>query len=223
VDVAGFWALAAAYVVGRNPEKTAAALLAAERELSVRARERHSSATLAELFSLAGVPHTEQAAAAYLDAWTPHTLLDPLAPRLLTELRERGLRVGLLSNTTWPRERHEAIFARDGVLDLFDGAVYSSEIPWAKPHPEAFRCALRAVGDVPPENAVYVGDRLYEDVYGARVAGLRAILIPHSEVPEKELVAIEDTTPDAVIYRLDDLLAIIDGWNAPGVPVEGVS
>jgi putative hydrolase of the HAD superfamily len=30
----------------------------------------------------------------------------------------------------WPRERHEDVFRHDGVLDLIDGAVYSSEIDW---------------------------------------------------------------------------------------------
>ena len=59
---------------------------------------------------------------------------------------DRGIRVGVLSNTMWPRSAHERVFLRDQVLDLIDGAVYSSEIPWIKPHPEAFRAAMAAVG-----------------------------------------------------------------------------
>jgi len=46
----------------------------------------------------------------------------------------------------WPRSAHERVFLRDQVLDLIDGAVYSSEIPWIKPHPEAFRAGDAAVG-----------------------------------------------------------------------------
>ena len=35
---------------------------------------------------------------------------------------------------------------RDEVLHLLDGAVYTSEVPWTKPSPEAFLAAMRAVG-----------------------------------------------------------------------------
>ena len=56
----------------------------------------------------------------------------------------------MLSNTFWPRDWHEEIFRRDGVLGLIDGAVYTSEIDWTKPHPEAFRAAMTAVGVTDP-------------------------------------------------------------------------
>src|SRR5690349_239870 len=40
----------------------------------------------------------DEALAAHLDAWTPHTVADPQAAPLLRALRERGIRTGLLSN-----------------------------------------------------------------------------------------------------------------------------
>ena len=46
----------------------------------------------------------------------------------------------------WPRSRHEQFFVRDGILAVIDGAVYTSEIDWTKPHPEAFRAAMAAIG-----------------------------------------------------------------------------
>ena len=95
----------------------------------------------------------------YFEAWDQHTFTDPDAAPLLRDLRERGLRVGVLSNTMWPRSAHERVFARDNVLDLIDGAVYSSEIPWTKPHPEAFRAAMAAVSVDDPAACVFVGDR----------------------------------------------------------------
>ena len=69
------------------------------------------------------------------------------------------IRIGVLSNTLWPRTHHEAVFARDGLLELIDGAVYSSELPVGKPHEDAFVAALRAVGVDDPARAVFVGDR----------------------------------------------------------------
>jgi len=41
----------------------------------------------------------------------------------MRSLRERGIKVGVLSNTMWPRSAHERVFLRDQVLDLIDGAV----------------------------------------------------------------------------------------------------
>ena len=124
-------------------------------------------------------------------------------------LHARGLKIGVLSNTIWSREQHERIFARDGVLDKIDGAVYSSEIAWTKPHPEAFRAALDAVSVDDPAAAVFVGDRPFDDIHGARSAGLRAVLLPHSDIPDVQKGPVEGEA-DAVITQLADLLAVVD-------------
>jgi len=87
--------------------------------------------------------------------------------------------------------------------------VYSSEIPWVKPHPEAFRAAMRAVGVADPGACVYVGDRPYDDVHGAKSVGMRAVLVPNSDVP-----AFAAAEPDAVIPRLADFLGHLDRWSA---------
>ena len=89
----------------------------------------------------------------------------------------------MLSNTIWPRDWHEGFFRRDGVDHLIDGDVYTSEIPWTKPARSAFAAAMAAVGVTDPARCVYVGDRLYDDVWGAHNAGLRAIHVPHSTIP----------------------------------------
>jgi putative hydrolase of the HAD superfamily len=185
----------------------AAAARAAETELWQLAESAHRSATLEEVFTRAGITATAVFLASYFGAWDPHTLTDPDVLPVLRELRRRGIKVGVLSNTMWPRSAHEKIFLRDEVLDLIDGAVYSSEIPWVKPHPEAFRAAMRAVGVTDPATCVFVGDRPYDDVHGAKSAGMRAVLIPNSDVPPYEA-----GVPDAVITRLADLLGHLDLW-----------
>ncbi|HEX6920844.1 MAG TPA: HAD family hydrolase [Actinomycetes bacterium] len=179
-------------------------------------REHHRSATLDEVFRNVGIEPSGDRHQAALEAyhrwWDPHTYLDPDAPGLFTGLRERGIRVGVLSNTLWSREHHEQVFRRDGVLDLVDGAVYSSEIPYTKPHPEAFRAAMAAVGAIDPARCVFVGDRPFEDVHGAKDVGMRAVLVPHSEIPVDQRGHTEGE-PDAVVQRLGELLAIIESWN----------
>ncbi len=189
-----------------------AALLAAADEVWAWARDDHRSATLAEIFAVAGLTMDESRLQAYREFWEPGTLTDPDAGPLFRSLRGEGIKVGVLSNTVWPRAWHEEIFARDGVLDLVDGAVYSSEIAWTKPHPEAFGAAMRAVGVDDPAHCVFVGDRLFDDIYGAHGAGMRAVHVPHSVVPASQH-GHTDGEPDAVIQRLADLPAAIAPWR----------
>jgi putative hydrolase of the HAD superfamily len=185
----------------------AAAVNAAERELWELAEREHRSATMSQVFERAGVTATEAFLDSYLGAWEPHTFTDPDVPELLAYLGARDIRVGVLSNTMWPRSWHEEVFRRDGVLDLIDGAVYSSEIDWTKPHPEAFRAAMAAVGVSDPAACVFVGDRPYDDVHGAQSLGMRTVLVPNSDVPPYPAAV-----PDAVIGRLSELRPLIDAW-----------
>ena len=98
------------------------------------------------------------------------------------------------------------------MLDLIDGDVYTSEIPWTKPSPDAFRAAMAAVGVSDPSRCVYVGDRLFDDVWGAQNAGLRAIHVPHSVIPATQ-VGHTEGTPDAVVHRLAEIPAVLAGWG----------
>ena len=149
--------------------------------------------------------------AAYREFWEPHTFTDDQVKPLFEGLRERGVRVGVLSNTIWSRDYHRAVFERDGVLDLIDADIYSSELAWTKPHPEAFRASAAALG-VEPREAVYVGDRPFEDIHGSQLAGMRAIWVPHSDIPAGQQVPV-DATPDAIAHELLDILEILDGWQ----------
>ncbi|HEX9063848.1 MAG TPA: HAD family hydrolase [Streptosporangiaceae bacterium] len=185
----------------------AAAAHQAEAALWDLSRTEQRSATIFGVFERAGIEPTPELIATYQREWEPHTFTDPDGIEVLTRLRERGIKIGVLSNTMWPRSWHEEVFRRDGVLDLIDGAVYSSEIDWTKPHPQAFLAAMAAVGVADPARCVFVGDRPWDDVYGAQSVGMRTVLVPHSEVP-----TFADATPDAVITTLPELLPLIDSW-----------
>jgi len=130
---------------------------------------------------------------------------------MLERLRADGLRIGVLSNTIWPREWHVGFFERDGVYDLIDGDVYTSEIPWTKPSPRAFAAAMAAVEVTDPARCVYVGDRLYDDIWGAQQAGMRAVHIPLSDIPVEQRGA-DEGAPDGVIHALADLPGLLASW-----------
>jgi len=191
-------------------EVHAEALHRANQAIWGRSRDHQQSATVADLFTEAGLDHDPELLSHYREFWEPHTGTDPGVAELFTTLRVRGLKVGVLSNTIWPRAWHEDFFRRDRVLDLIDGAVYTSEIPWTKPSPNAFAAAMKAVGVTDPTRCVYVGDRLYDDIWGARNAGLKAIHIPHSAIPVEQ-VGHSVGVPDAVAHELAEIPALLEG------------
>jgi putative hydrolase of the HAD superfamily len=177
-----------------------------------RSRDHHVSGTVADVFEEAGLAHDEGMLTAYRDFWEPHTYTDPHVPGLFAGLRELGLRIGVLSNTIWPRAWHEEVFARDGVAHLIDGAVYTSEISWTKPAPQAFEAAMEAVGASDAGRCVFVGDRLFDDIWGASQAGLRTVHVPHSVIPVEQHGHTEGE-PDAVVHELHEVLAVVERWH----------
>jgi FMN phosphatase YigB (HAD superfamily) len=66
---------------------------------------------------------------------------------------------------------------------------------------------MTAVGVTEPARCVFVGDRPWDDIHGAQSVGMRAVLIPHSDVP-----TFADATPDAVIDTLSELVPLIESW-----------
>jgi putative hydrolase of the HAD superfamily len=215
LDLADLWLAAARVLAPDGAEPLAAALVQVEREFwqrSAATRGAHSL-RLADILHLAaartgvdiedGLRHS--ALGAYLEAWTPHTFAQPDAGDVLCQLRAKGLRIGLLSNTHWPPEWHERILHRDGLLALIDARVYTSELAHTKPHREAFQAIITRLA-VEPQHAVMVGDRPIDDIAGALAIGMRTVLLPNAAVPAGLV------EPDATITTLSDLLPIIDQW-----------
>ena len=218
IELADMWRLAAHHLAGHIPVAEAEIL---DRLAAVEARMWERTATdaraaslsdlLAEATRALGADVTaavlEEAGTHYLDAWTPHIVHDEEAVATLTALRDRGLRIGLLSNTHWPPAYHEHFLQRDGLGDLIDARAYTSEMTYMKPHPEAFRHALDPLGVPLSSHAVFVGDRLFDDVFGAQRAGMRAVHRTNPKVPPY------DVRPDATIERLSELPPILDRWQ----------
>lgn len=217
VDLAEQWRIYAHAYDDSHDDEVATALHAAEEAAWQVARDEHSSSTIEAVVRAAGLepagPAHERALAAYQKFWEPHTFTDPDVPALFEGLRERGIAVGVLSNTVWSRSYHEQVFVRDRVDHLIDGAVYSSEIAWTKPHREAFVAAMEAVRATDPARCVFVGDRLFDDVYGAQAVGMRAVHVPHSTIPAHQN-GHTNGDPDAVIERLAELLPVVDRWRS---------
>jgi putative hydrolase of the HAD superfamily len=97
-------------------------------------------------------------------------LYDDVLPTL-RELRARGLRLGLISNTS----RDLGAFVRHFALDV-DAWLASGSYGKVKPSPLIFRAALELVG-CEAGSALMVGDSPRDDVAGALAVGMQAVLL----------------------------------------------
>ena len=131
-----------------------------------------------ELFGHFGINLTDEELGRFLEAehaaWEPARVLGSTTHALLEALRSRGLRLGLVSNAFDPGWLLHRDLAQMGIAERIDYAVFSSEVGKRKPHPEIFERALEAL-EVAPNEALFVGDRLYEDVRGAAQVGMTTV------------------------------------------------
>lgn len=116
----------------------------------------------------------------------------------LQRLSDRGHRMAVISN--WD-ETLEFILRRRGLLGFFEFVVSSASLGAAKPDRRIFDAALE-LANVPPTDAVHVGDEYDADVRGARGAGIRPVLLAsRGAVPSDDAA---DT-----IGRLGELLDVL--------------
>jgi putative hydrolase of the HAD superfamily len=87
---------------------------------------------------------------------------------LLQDLREMGLKLGLISNS----EPEEVMaWPKCDLAPFFDDAVFSHEAECMKPDPEIYRIACRRMG-VRSEESAFVGDGGSNELEGAAAAGM---------------------------------------------------
>jgi len=103
---------------------------------------------------------------------------------LASNLRKRGYKVGLLSNTEIPTTK----FFHDQEYIMFDEAIFSCLEGLRKPERRIFEIALERLG-VQPNEAIYLDDKK-ENVDAAEVVGLNTILFKSPAQVKKELVSL---------------------------------
>jgi HAD superfamily hydrolase (TIGR01549 family) len=101
---------------------------------------------------------------------------------VLSELKGRGMRLGVISNST--DGMAEQMLRILKVIPYLDTYVDSYRVGLAKPDPEIFLRTVRELG-VAPAESLYVGDSYNIDVLGAVEAGLRGILFDPYQLQTK--------------------------------------
>ena len=133
------------------------------------------------------------------------------ATALLKGLKEKGYRIGLISNTgRTPGETMKIILDGYGMLQYFDSMSFSCDIGHIKPGKRIFELTLEDLGAA-PASSVHVGDSMLLDIYGAKTAGMKAILFnKYSEGFEQYATKYYSANgrheePDAVVCELPEV------------------
>jgi HAD superfamily hydrolase (TIGR01549 family) len=131
---------------------------------------------------------------------------------VLKALREAGLKLGLVTNADLPMWMRDLELDAFGLVEMIDVRLTAGDVGHLKPHPAPFNEAAKQLG-ILPEEAVFVGDRLQDDVIGARTAGMRAVWIRRASSSWYEPdQGSEGLRPNATIYKLAELLTTFDLW-----------
>lgn len=152
-----------------------------------------------------------------INYWYAEAFFDfppPVAPGahgVLEELKRRGYRLGMISNTGMtPGRLFRRYLAQHDLLDFFQALTFSDEVRLAKPSTEMFHMTLDALGTA-PEKSVHLGDHIQNDVLGANRAGMKSVLLGAAEGQER----VAD--PHLQIMSLDELPQALEKppWNWP--------
>jgi putative hydrolase of the HAD superfamily len=158
------------------------------------------------------VAEMEHRAMASSLAVSPETLA------VLATLQSMGFRIGLVSNAHFLPSMMREDIERLGIMRYVDDAVFSAEIGVRKPHPAIFLKVLNEL-QVDPADAVFVGDRLRDDVGGAQGLGMKGVLTRQFR---QEDVSEDGIQPDRVIEALPELLGYIgELMRSESPPVSG--
>lgn len=169
------------------------------------------SGLLSDGFQRLGLQVKEQELLAALDGYAQATAgwATPFSDthETLLALRREGYQLGLLSNTWWAAQWHNAHLALHNLNEMFDAIVYTSDLPHSKPHPLAFLEVTTRLG-VEPRACVMVGDMMIDDISGALALGMRAIW-KHNETWLKPAHIV----PTATITHLSELPSLLQQWR----------
>jgi HAD superfamily hydrolase (TIGR01509 family) len=131
----------------------------------------------------------------------------------LTELRQRGFLLGIVTNRLWGGEPFYEDLAAIGLLTFFDPQhiAISGDLHIRKPNPQIFEYVLNAL-QISPQETAMIGDSLSADILGAQPLGIYAIWKPK---PWLYPWALEHATPRPVQVSVEQSLLLSGAF--PGI------
>ncbi len=120
-------------------------------------------------------------------------------PEMLSALKDKGYRLGIISNTGQTPGRLIRAYLEDlDIIGYFDHATFSDEVRLSKPAPAIFLHTLASMGCL-ADQVVHVGDHLRNDVLGAHQVGIATVWLKGFDS------RTVDVTPTVTIHRIAEL------------------
>ena len=119
----------------------------------------------------------------------------------------RKIRVGLLSNAD---ETYLSVSTKKHGWD-FELTLSSELAKTYKPDPQIFNLFCKKA-TLRPHEVLYVGDSLYDDIHGAKNAGMGAMhILRNQDTPGRTPIpeGVDLLAPDAVVTSLEELLQLV--------------
>jgi len=111
---------------------------------------------------------------------------------VLSSLRQKGIALGLLSDTDGLNGMKLKRIKKTGLQRFFDVIVVAGEdTKEVKPSTEPFIKVCRLL-DVSPKNCVFVGDNPQVDIIGPKKLGMKTVLIGEDDISSKEELIFPD-------------------------------
>lgn len=145
----------------------------------------------------------QRSAANYAEYRKKYFTVFPGAIELLRALRERGCKLGILTNGFSETHREKIKLLQIG--EYFDAVFIADEVGMIKPDPLLFAHACTTLGSAPARSAM-VGDRYERDVRGALEAGLYAVWLN----VRNERVPAGSPPPNATCGAIGEVLAALE-------------
>jgi FMN phosphatase YigB (HAD superfamily) len=123
---------------------------------------------------------------------------------VLAELKNRGIKIGLVSNTIFPESYHQTELIHFDIRKYLDFTVFSSSFGYRKPHPSIYERAVDLIG-IEKKHLLFVGDRYEEDYLGPMAFGIRSAL----KIRAGREYPVPFPTDTAAIENLSELLPLI--------------
>ena len=128
---------------------------------------------------------------------------------VLAELKRKGYKLGIITNTVTSREEHVRIALRKiDVEKYFDVILTSVDVGHEKPDERIFMTALRAL-KVKPHEAIMVGNRISTDIVGGNRMGMKTVLLKWNK-RYNERITTDEEKPAHTIKSLRELLLILE-------------
>ena len=162
----------------------------------------------AVFFDLGDTLISEEAAAGK-HLWEATLTRLPYVDEVLTELKRKGFKLGIITNTVTSREEHvRSALQKIDIEKHFDIVLTSVDVGHKKPDERIFMTALRTF-KVKPRETVMVGNQINTDIVGGNRTGMKTVLFKWNK-RYNERITLPEEQPTRTIKSLRELPRIIE-------------